>query len=145
MSTKGVKTLSSLTVCCVDVTVSSPCTDQDGPSALRALHEGQVPDGTVMHAELQVWPLIRGAHWCKNRVRSISGDSLITFHYFFLISANHFDGSNWTPFQKETNAHRKVGDHYLFKASKWPEKRTVLITYTLKHIKAYLWHCSCLH
>lgn len=55
VSTQGVKALSSLTVCCVDVAVSSTSTDQDGSSTLRALHEGQVPDGTIMHAELQVW------------------------------------------------------------------------------------------
>jgi len=49
------KALSSLTVSGVDVTVSSPGTDQDGSSTLRALHESQVPYGTIMHAELKVW------------------------------------------------------------------------------------------
>lgn len=76
VSAQGVKALSPLTVRCVDVAVSSPGTDQDGSSTLRALHEGQVPDGTVMHAELQVWAWIRGAHsGQKHRVPS-TGDHL---------------------------------------------------------------------
>lgn len=54
MSAEGVEALSSLAVGGVDVTVSGPGADQDGAPALGALHEGQVPDGAVMHAELQV-------------------------------------------------------------------------------------------
>ena len=56
MSAQGVKSLPALAVCGVDVAVSGPCADQDGPPTLGALHEGQVPDGAVMHAELQVRP-----------------------------------------------------------------------------------------
>lgn len=56
VSAQGVESLPSLTVCGVDVAVPGPCADQDGPPALRTLHEGQVPDGAVMHAELQVRP-----------------------------------------------------------------------------------------
>lgn len=55
VSAQGVQALSPLTVCGVDVAVPSPSADQDGAPALRSLHEGQVPDGAVMHAELQVW------------------------------------------------------------------------------------------
>lgn len=55
VSTEGVQTLSSLTVSGVDVTVSSSGANQDGSSTLWTLHEGQVSDGAVMHAELQVW------------------------------------------------------------------------------------------
>lgn len=55
MSAEGVQTLSSLTVCGVDVTVSGSGADQDGSSAFRALHEGQVSNGAIVHAELQVW------------------------------------------------------------------------------------------
>lgn len=55
VSAQGVQTLSSLTIGGVDVTVSSTGADQDGSSAFWALHEGQVSDGAVMHAELQVW------------------------------------------------------------------------------------------
>ena len=54
VSTQCMEALSSLTVCSVDVAVSGPGTDQDGSSTLGALHEGQVPDGAVVHAELQV-------------------------------------------------------------------------------------------
>ncbi len=52
VSTEGVQTLSSLTVGGVDVTVSSSGADQDGSPTLWTLHEGQVSDGAVMHAEL---------------------------------------------------------------------------------------------
>lgn len=52
MSTQGVQALSSLTVGGVYVAVSGSSADQDGSSALRTLHEGQVPDGTIVHAEL---------------------------------------------------------------------------------------------
>lgn len=55
VSTQGVQTLSPLTVRGVDVAVSSSGADQDGASALWTLHEGQVSDGAVVHAELQVW------------------------------------------------------------------------------------------
>ena len=55
MSAERVQTLAPLTVGGVDVTVSSSGADQDGSSTLRTLHEGQVADGAVMHAELQVW------------------------------------------------------------------------------------------
>lgn len=56
VAAQRVKPLPSLTVCGVDVAVSGARADQDGPPALGALHEGQVPDGAVMHAELQVRP-----------------------------------------------------------------------------------------
>lgn len=55
MSAERVQTLAPLTVGGVDVTVSSSGADQDGSSTLRTLHEGQVSDGAVVHAELQVW------------------------------------------------------------------------------------------
>lgn len=55
VSTESVQTLPSLAVSGVDVTVSSSGADQDGSSTLWAFHEGQVSDGAVMHAELQVW------------------------------------------------------------------------------------------
>lgn len=54
VSTEGVQTLSSLAVGGVDVTVSGSGTDQDGSPAFWTLHEGQVSDGAVVHAELQV-------------------------------------------------------------------------------------------
>lgn len=54
VSAECVQTLSPLAIGGVDVTVSSSGADQDGSSALWTLHEGQVPDGAVMHAELQV-------------------------------------------------------------------------------------------
>lgn len=54
MSAKGMKTLSSLAVSGVDVTVSSSGADQNGPSTFGPLHEGQVSNGAVVHAELQV-------------------------------------------------------------------------------------------
>lgn len=54
MSTEGMQTLSSLAVGGVDVTVSGSGTDQDGSPAFWTLHEGQVSDGAVVHAELQV-------------------------------------------------------------------------------------------
>lgn len=54
--TERVQPLSSLTVGGVDVAVSSPGADQDGPATLWTLHEGQVSDGAIVHAELQVWP-----------------------------------------------------------------------------------------
>lgn len=60
VSTEGVEALSSLAVGGVDVTVSGSGADQDGAAALGALHEGQVPDGAVMHAELQVGTCSRG-------------------------------------------------------------------------------------
>ena len=60
MSAEGVQALSPLTVGGVDVAISGPGTDQDGSSALGPIHEGQVADGAVMHAELQVRALIRG-------------------------------------------------------------------------------------
>lgn len=63
VSAQGVKSLPSLAVCGVDVTVSRACADQDGPPALGALHEGQVPDGAVVHAELQVRPLDPKTQW----------------------------------------------------------------------------------
>lgn len=56
VAAQSVKPLPSLTVRGVDVAVSGARADQDGPPALGALHEGQVPDGTVVHAELQVGP-----------------------------------------------------------------------------------------
>lgn len=85
------------------------------------------------------------AHIGVKTVRSISGDT--TFHYFLVISTNHFDydSSDWTPFQKKTNALRRVGDHYSIysrQVSGWKNEEHL---YTLKHIKVYLWHCSCLH
>lgn len=54
VATERVQPLSSLTVGGVDVTVSSSGADQDGPSTLWTLHEGQVSDGAIVHAELQV-------------------------------------------------------------------------------------------
>lgn len=48
------QTLSSLTVGGVDVTVSGSGADQDGSSTLGTLHEGQVSDCAIVHAELQV-------------------------------------------------------------------------------------------
>lgn len=55
VSTEGVQTLSSLTVRGVDVTVTGSGADQDGSSTFWTLHESQVSDGAIMHAELQVW------------------------------------------------------------------------------------------
>lgn len=60
VSTQCMKTLSSLAVSGIDVAVSGSSTDQDRSSTLRALHEGQVPNSTIMHAELQVWAWNRG-------------------------------------------------------------------------------------
>lgn len=57
VSIEGVQALTSLAVGGVDVTVSCSSTDQDGSSTFRTLHESQVSDSTVMHAELQVWAL----------------------------------------------------------------------------------------
>lgn len=54
VSTEGVQTLPSLTVGGVDVTVPGSGADQDGSSTLRTLHEGQVSDCAIMHAELKV-------------------------------------------------------------------------------------------
>lgn len=54
MATERVQSLASLAVSGVDVTVSGAGADQDGSSALWTLHEGQVSDGAIMHAELQV-------------------------------------------------------------------------------------------
>lgn len=56
VAAQRVQPLPSLAVGGVDVAVPSARADQDGPAALGALHEGQVPDGAVMHAELQVRP-----------------------------------------------------------------------------------------
>lgn len=56
VAAQSVKPLPSLTVRGVDVAVPGARADQDGPPALGALHEGQVPDGAVVHAELQVRP-----------------------------------------------------------------------------------------
>lgn len=54
VSTECVQTLSSLAVGSVDVAVSSSGADEDGPPTLWPLHEGQVSDGAVMHAELKI-------------------------------------------------------------------------------------------
>lgn len=56
VAAQRVEPLPPLAVCGVDVAVSGAGADQDGPPALGALHEGQVPDGAVVHAELQVGP-----------------------------------------------------------------------------------------
>ena len=56
MATERVQTLAPLAVSGINVAVPGSGTDQDGPPALRALHEGQVSDGAIMHAELQVRP-----------------------------------------------------------------------------------------
>lgn len=55
VSTERVQPLPSLTVSGVDVTVPGSGADQDGSSTLWTLHEGQVSDGAIVHAELQVW------------------------------------------------------------------------------------------
>ena len=61
------KALTSLTIGGVNVAVSSPGTDQDGSSTLGSLQECQVPDGTIMHAELQIWAWITGTQ--KNDIQ----------------------------------------------------------------------------
>jgi hypothetical protein len=62
VSTERVQTLASLTVRDVDVAVPRPRADQRRAARAPALHEGQVPDGPVVHAELQVRPCITHTH-----------------------------------------------------------------------------------
>ena len=56
VAAERVQALAPLTVRDVDVAVPRPRADQGRAARAAALHEGQVPDGPVVHAELQVRP-----------------------------------------------------------------------------------------
>lgn len=73
--TERVQALPPLAVGGVDIAVPRTSADQDGPTALGTLHEGQIANGAVMHAEFQV-RACRGRPSCHCGLLSSASDSL---------------------------------------------------------------------